>query len=209
MLSLKQWALATLVALPGNHDGCLPDLRQRLPMKLALILFALAAPALAADTAASTMIKDLEGVYKHQFEQTIAVAGKPSEKSTVEDVVEIMRHDDNHLYIRIAIHAGNGHRCKVQGIAGLEGSAFVYRDPEPPLSGEQCTLSVARKGDQLVVTDRIKPNTVSTCSASCGARSSLGEYTIAADKKTPIAAARVKGSKEYGKAVKAYEEMQR
>ena len=178
-------------------------------MKLALILFALALPALAADSAASTMIKDLEGVYKHQFEQTINVAGKKAEKSQAEDVVEIMRHDDNHLYVRIAIHAGNGHRCKVQGIAALEGTAFVYRDPEPPLSGDQCTLSVARKGDKLVVTDRIKPKMDSTCSASCGARSSLGEYAIDVDKKTPIAAARVKGSKEYVKAVKAYEEMQR
>ena len=181
-------------------------------MKLAIIplALALALPVGATTPGAAALMKDLEGVYRHAFQNKIVVAGKRAESSQAEDVIEIMRYDNQHAYVRASVHIGQGHRCSVQGVAAFENNAFVYRDPEPPLSGTQCTLRIARVGDKLVLDDRVKPATASTCSAFCGARSSMGEYTINLGKKTALGSpARIKGSKEYAKAVKAFEDSRR
>jgi hypothetical protein len=96
------------------------------------------------------------------------------------------------------------------GVAAFEKGAFVYRDPSPPLSGDQCTLSLSLAGDTLRLTDRIAPKGPSTCRALCTTRASLGDYSIPMSKKEKIGnVAKVKGSKEYAKAIKAFEEMQR
>lgn len=179
-------------------------------MKLALIALALAVPVGATTPGAAALMKELEGVYRHEFHNKIVVAGKLSDSSQVEDVIDIMRYDDQHAFVRASVHVGKGHRCSVQGVAAFENNAFVYRDPEPPLSGTQCTLRIARVGDKLVLDDRVKPATASTCSGSCGARSSLGQYSIDLRKKTALGnPARIKGSKEYAKAVKAFEDSRR
>lgn len=182
-------------------------------MKLSLLtslLLALAFPVHAADTPATKLMSDVEGVYRTQSQNTIKIGGKAAEKYVAEDVIEIVRHDDEHVYVHAVLPSGSGHRCTVKGIAGFEDGAFVYRDPNPPLSGAQCTLRISLKGDALQLSDRLKPGGASTCSAQCGARSSMMEYTIPTSKRSPIKQLpKFKASKDYVQAVKAYKEMQR
>jgi hypothetical protein len=156
-------------------------------MKIALLLAALAVPALAADSA--TLIKDIEGVYKN-----------------AEDVIEIVRRDDNHVYVHAALFSDKTHRCNMAGVATFESGSFIYRDPYAGLSDkQQCTLTVTLKGDKLRLTDRSAPNGPSTCGGPCGAGGSVGDYAISISKKDKISnLPKLKASKEYLKANKEF-----
>lgn len=180
-------------------------------MKVVLMLAALALPAAAAATPAARLIGDIEGVYKHRFINRIIVPGKPDEKYEAEDVVEVVRHDDRHIYVHAALTLDNGHHCGFHGIAGYENGVFVYHDPNPHLSDKQaCVVTIAARGETLTLTDRATPNGPSTCQSLCGARGSLGDYAIAASKKSPIDyMPKLKATKQYRQAVKAYQEAQR
>ena len=180
-------------------------------MKVVLMLAALALPVLAADAPSAKLIGDIEGVYKHRFPNRIIVPGKPDEKYEAEDVLEVVRHDDQHIYVHAALTFDNGHRCTLYGIAAYENGAFVYHDPNPNLSDKQiCMVTIAAKGETLTLTDRATPKGPSTCASLCGARGSLGDYSIAASKKSKITyLPKLKAGKEYRQAVKAYDEAQR
>jgi hypothetical protein len=180
-------------------------------MKIVHMLAALALPVAAADSPSARLIGDIEGVYKHRYTSRITIPGKPDEKYDVEDVVEVVHHDDAHIYVRAALTFDNGHRCGFHGIAGYENGVFVYHDPNPDLSDTQaCMVTIAAKGETLTLTDRATPKGPSTCKSLCGARGSLGDYTIAASHKAKIShLPHLKASKEYRQAVKAYEEAKR
>lgn len=180
-------------------------------MKFVLILAALALPALAADTPSATLISEIEGVYKHRFPGKIVVAGKADEQYESEDVVEVVRQDDEHIYMGASLTLSNGRHCKFHGIAGYENGVFIFRDPNPDLSDKQsCMVTMSVKGDALRLTDRVTPKGPSTCKTVCGARGSLGDYAIATSKKSKITyLPKLKASKEYKQALKAYEETQR
>lgn len=174
-------------------------------MKIALILLALAFPAFAADSPSTRLIKDIEGAY----EQRLDKPGKPGQPAEAEDRIELLRHGDDALYVNAALTTADAHRCFISGVALFENGAFVYRDPSPPLSGDQCTLSVSLSGDTLRLTDRLAPKGPSTCRAQC-ARASLGDYSIPVAKREKIGnVGKIKGSREYAKAIKAFEGMQR
>lgn len=180
-------------------------------MKIVLMLAALALPVHAADTPSAKLIGDIEGVYKHRFSNRIIIPGKPDEKYEAEDIVEVVRHDDEHIYVHAALTFDNGHHCGFHGIAAYENGLFVYHDPNPKLSDKQaCMLTIAVKGETLTLSDRATPKGPSTCETLCGARGSLGDYVIAVSKKTKISyLPKLKATKQYRQAVKAYEEAQR
>ena len=180
-------------------------------MIIALVLAALAVPAHAADTPSAKLIQDIEGVYKNRFPNRIVVPGKPDEKYEAEDIVEVVRHDDDHIYVRAALTFDNGHHCGIAAIAAYENGVFIYHDPNPMLTEKQsCMLTVSVKGEALHLSDRATPAGPSTCSSLCGARGSLGDYSIGADKKAKIRyLPKLKASKEYAQAVKAFDEAQR
>jgi hypothetical protein len=69
-------------------------------MKIALMPAALALPAHAADTPSAKLIKDVEGVYKNRYSNRIVMPGKPDEKYEAEDVVDVVRLDDEHVYLQ-------------------------------------------------------------------------------------------------------------
>lgn len=174
-------------------------------MKIALILLALAIPALAADSPSTKLAKDIEGVY----EQRLDKPGKPGQPAEAEDRIELLRHGDDALYINAALTTPDARRCFISGVALFEKGAFVYRDPSPPLSGDQCTLTVSLGGDTLRLGDRLAPKGPSTCSAQCS-RASLGDYSIPMSRREKIGnVGKVKGSREYAKAIRAFEGMQR
>lgn len=180
-------------------------------MKLLLILAVLALPAHAADTPSAKLINDVEGVYKHRFADRIVVSGKPDEKYEAENVVEVVRHDDDHVYLGASVTLDGGRRCSFHGVATYENGAFIYRDPNPDLSDKQsCMVTLSVKGDSLLLTDRATPKGPSTCKTVCGKRGSLGDYAFSAGSKAKITyLPKLKASKEYKQAVKAYEETQR
>lgn len=180
-------------------------------MKLLLILAALALPVHAADTPATKLISDVEGVYKHRFADRIVVSGKPEEKYEAENVVEVVRHDQDHVYLGASITSGNGRHCSFHGVAAYEDGAFIYRDPNPDLSDKQsCTVTLSLKGDMLLLTDRATPKGPPTCKTVCGTHGGLGDYAIASSSKAKITyLPKLKASKEYREAFKAYEEAQR
>lgn len=175
----------------------------------AMLALALAIPAHAADASATRLMADIEGVYRTQSQNTIKIGGKAAEKYVAEDVVEIVRHGYEQVYVHAVLPSAGGHRCSVKGIAIYEGKAFVYRDPNPPLTGAQCTLKVSLEGGLLQLTDRLEPGGASTCSAQCGARSSMMDYSVPTSKRAPIKQlSKFKASKDYVQAVKAFKEMQ-
>lgn len=188
-------------------------------MKLYLLVlaFACATPAIAAgneNADAATLMKRIEGVYKHRFMSATITPGKQSMEADVpyqaEDVIEIVRHDDAHIYVRVDLNFYNGHTCNVSGLAGYENQSFVFHDPEPSYpGGPQCVLRVSADKDKLLITDRATPDAESSCRGYCGARGGLSNTTM------PLSARRtirymdlVKNSRQYKKAeadLKRYE----
>ncbi len=158
--------------------------------------------------AATRLISSLEGVYKRQFKSGLVTGdGRPDEVVAAEDVVELVRHDDQSLYFRAQLQFYNGHSCGVYGIARYEpanGGAFVYRAREPAVAGSPaCTLSIAPTATHVVLSDA--PNGTPTCQDFCGARGSLRDYRIErARKRTIRYLPRLKASRQYQEAVAEY-----
>jgi hypothetical protein len=208
--------------LPGSHervyvyaDGSI-KLANEAYMKLYLLLLSLACctPAIAADNDAAALMKRIEGVYKHRFMSATITPGKAPMEADVpyqaEDVIEIVRYDDSHIYLRADLNFYNGHTCNVSGLAGYETESFVFHDPEPGYpGGAQCALRVSTDKDKLFITDRSTPDGESSCRAYCGVRGSLSNTTMPLSARRPIRYMDlVKNSRQYKKAeadLKRYE----
>jgi hypothetical protein len=150
----------------------------------------------------SELMHEIDGVYKHRFQNTMVVPGQANESYQSEDVIEVVPYDEEHLYLRAHLEFANGHTCDIAGMAGYEHGAFVYHDPEPPMKGERaCALRLHVTDKKLVLTDRETPDAEATCRAYCGARGSL-DYEIGRDARREIRyGERLKKSREYKKAV--------
>ncbi|MES2018119.1 MAG: hypothetical protein V4484_16650 [Pseudomonadota bacterium] len=163
-------------------------------MKIALLLAVLAVPALAADSPSAKLIRDIEGVYQ----------------ARADEVIEVVRHDDSHVYLHAAIFSPDGRHCNIAGIAAFEKGNFVFRDPSPGLSDVQCTLTLSVKDGALRLTDRATATAPPTCKELCGARGSLGDYAVATSVRAKITyLPKLKASREYLKAAKEFAESQR
>ncbi|HEU4851640.1 MAG TPA: hypothetical protein VFT37_05745 [Telluria sp.] len=166
---------------------------------LGSVLFAQAAePKVAKDAIAA-----LEGVYKYRFGNVTMEPGRELQVYESEDIVEIVRYDDSHVYVRAHLEFPHDQMCAISGIAGYENGMFVFHDPKPSRDGAPpCTLSVGAVGDKLVLTDRINDG-VSTCRAYCGERVSLSEITMPLSKRRSIRYLdRLKTSRQYIKAAR-------
>lgn len=153
-------------------------------------------------------ISAIEGVYKHRFQNGVIAPGRApgeaDEPIESEDIIEIVRYDDTHVYLRAHLEFYNGHSCGVSGIAGYENGAFVFHDPEPsPDGGQQCTIKLGAVGDRLVLTDRMTPDGLATCRSYCGVRGSLSDVSVPLSTRRPIRYLdRIKSSRQYIKASK-------
>jgi hypothetical protein len=156
-----------------------------------------------ADSASSKLIDQMQGVYKHRFANAaIAGPGKPDESYQSEDIVEIVRYDDERIYFRAELQFYNGHTCSISGIAQYDQGHFVYREKQALLPGEPpCSMSISTNAGQLSLTDRIN-GSASCHPGHCGARGSLSDYTILTSTKRNIRYMdRLKASNEYKQAV--------
>jgi hypothetical protein len=97
-------------------------------MKPILLLMLVAFQVQAAEVPPGKLTGEMEGVYKRRFTNAIITPGKaPMEADNfvqAEDIVEIVRYDDTHVYVRDKFQFYNGHSCSIAGIAGYENSAL-------------------------------------------------------------------------------------
>jgi hypothetical protein len=183
--------------------------RRTTPYGVLLIAIVLVGPqyghSQGADASASDRIRAIEGVYKRRETIGFIDQSTPSGESrrVVEDVVEVVRYDATHLYVRAKLNFFNGHSCAIYGISGYQGGSFTYRSSEAPTgNGPSCTLTISTTPTDLVLTDRPDPGGAGTCQAYCGARGSLSNYRINRSLRRPIRyMALLKGSGEYAAAV--------
>ena len=145
---------------------------------LPLLSLLLCVTAIAAESKSSKLIRSMEGVYKHQFTNGYrTAAGLPDETFEDEDVVEVVRHGNRHIYVRAELKFYNTHRCSIFGIASYEKGKFIYR-PKGWGSGKQCTLSISVEGKALRLDDSPSSDNQNSCRWACGMRGSLSDYTI-------------------------------
>ena len=182
-------------------------------MKIFLLLLLFALPVGAAEVKPQTLIKDMEGVYKHRFKNGIIATGKApmeaDEPYESEDIVEIVRYDDEHIYVRAELQYYNGHSCSISGIARYEKQGFVFHDPEPAYTGApSCKLRVTVTRDKLLLTDRDSTDGESSCQVGyCGARGTLSNLSIDKSTRRPIRYMNlIVKSRQYRKAI---EDLQR
>ena len=170
-----------------------------------LAIVVLAGGVAAAPAPAQQAMERIAGVYKHRFTSGLIVPGREETESyQAENIVEIVPHDREHVYVRVHLDFFNGHTCGIYGMARFEDGRFVYRDPEPPIAGDApCVLTVGEENGKLTLRDRPSPDAGRTCEAYCGARGSL-DYEIGMDKRRPIRYLdRLKASRQYREASEA------
>lgn len=181
-------------------------------MKIFLLLLSFALPVAAAEVTPQALIKDMEGVYKHRFKNGVIAPGKaPMEDDQAyesENIVEIVRYDEEHVYVRAELQYYNGHSCSISGIAGYEKQGFVFHDPEPAFAGApSCKLKVSLNNDKLLLTDREPDNGESSCRAYCGMRGTLSNISMDKSTRRPIRYMNlIVKSRQYRKAI---EDLQR
>lgn len=166
------------------------------------VMLAGAVGAAATATPAQQAMERIAGVYKHRFTSGLIVPGSDETESyQAEDIIEIVPHDREHVYVRAHLEFFNGHSCGIHGMARFDNGMFVYRDPEPPLvGGPPCVLKVGEVDGKLTLTDRPVADGGRTCAAYCGMRGSL-DYGIGMDQRRPIRyLERLKASRQYKEA---------
>ncbi|WLI87582.1 hypothetical protein Q4S45_12600 [Massilia sp. R2A-15] len=167
-------------------------------MKLFFLLLSLAIPA------AADPIGEIEGVYKERTSFEVFSEG-PAHVRTGENIVEIVRQDQSHIYFRAEYLYRNGHNCSISGIAAAEKGGFVYRERESLLPNEPpCTFTIRREGDALTLTDRLATDDARSCNAYCGANGTLSALSMPMKARRPIRYMdRLKKSRQYQAALEA------
>lgn len=136
---------------------------------------AISGAAVAADP---SLPQTLAGDYTLSFENSL-VSG---EHYRAENVLTIAPTGPDAAYVDTSLEFFNGHQCSVSGIAHVEGSDLVYREPETKKIGDDaCVLHVTRKGSKVVLSDE-----GGTCHAYCGARGSLSDDSFPRSSRRPV-----------------------
>lgn len=142
------------------------------------VLLGVALAAGAAIAAGVSPVQTLAGVYRESFQNQL-VSG---ERYQAENVLIIVPTGPRAAYVDATLEFYNGHQCAISGIAHVEGSELVYREPESKKIGDdRCVLHVGRKGRKVVISDE-----EGTCRAYCGARGSLSDDDFPLSSRSPI-----------------------
>jgi hypothetical protein len=137
------------------------------------------------------------GLYVEPF--NIAVYNgpdRPSDSSRQDHVLEIVRIDRTHAYIRTHMEFNNGHVCGIYGVATEQGGALIYRSHDR--SGARCILSIRRMGSRVVFDD---PDDI--CKIHfCGANGSFNFESFAVSSRRDIRyMKRLLASRQYAEAM--------
>lgn len=85
---------------------------------------------------------------------------------TTTDEVVIVPADRSTAYVSFGLTFFNGHECSIGGMARMEGSRLVLRDPDAQgFDGAPCRLQIWRQGSRLRWDDG-----EGSCQSTCGAR---------------------------------------
>ena len=167
-------------------------------MKLFLLLLSLAVPAVA------DPVGEIEGVYKERTAYEVFSEG-PAHVRQGENIVEIVRVDESHIYFRVEYLYRNGHNCSISGIAAAEKGGFIYRERESLMPNEPpCAFTIRREGDTLTLTDRYTPDHAQSCNSYCGANGTLSALSMPMKLRRPIRYMdRLKKSRQFQAALEA------
>jgi hypothetical protein len=168
-----------------------------MPRRLASLLLAALAPALALAAEAPVDIGKIEGVYRRSFPNG-DISGA---KFTSTDVLEILAVEKGRAYFRTELNFFNGHLCSLAGIAEVEKAALVYRDDSGG-PDHTCVLRLVPGGGHI----RFEDVGGLCAKESCGARGWYNQSSFKTAARRRIAdPARLKASAEYKEAVEADE----
>ncbi|MFB9289899.1 hypothetical protein ACFFTM_16290 [Pseudoduganella plicata] len=171
-------------------------------MRAACTVFLLTVLAAGIANAAAPAIADIEGVYKKRFKTTFQMPGVGETVEDAEDIVEVVRFDDDHVDVRADLSFSNGRSCSFYGIAGRDGDRYVYRAAPTAEQPRACTVILSVQENNLLLTDRVRPNEEPTCQDSCGPRAALADTTMPLKSRRPIRyMERLKNSRQYREAV--------
>ncbi|MBD8548508.1 hypothetical protein IFT82_17455 [Sphingomonas sp. CFBP 8760] len=95
----------------------------------------------------------------HYLSRTTDAQGK-----RVDSVVEIVPIAARHAYVHFDLHAPDGARCELTGIADAVGPALIYRASRHS-SARQCRITIRRQDRRLTYVDA-----GDTCASLCSAR---------------------------------------
>ncbi|MFL5140272.1 MAG: hypothetical protein ACJ8C9_16680 [Microvirga sp.] len=168
-----------------------------MPRRLAFLLLAALAPALALAAEAPVDIGKLEGVYRRSFRNG-DISGA---KFTSTDVLEILAVEKGRAYFRTELNFFNGHLCSLSGIAEAEKAALVYRE-DTGGPDHACVLRLVPGGGRI----RFEDVGGLCAKESCGARGWYNQSSFKTAARRKIGdPARLKASAEYKEAVEADE----
>ncbi|MCX7360233.1 MAG: hypothetical protein NT015_19090 [Alphaproteobacteria bacterium] len=132
-------------------------MRRSIPLGLILALCACAA-------AATNVAAQWDGRYEDRFENGL-VSGETFESTNVLDVLRI---DDQSALVEIGLEFYNGHECSFSEVFHVEGEALVYREQGTSDPAEQCTMTITRTSDAMVLHDENYGCAHGTCGARGG-----------------------------------------
>jgi hypothetical protein len=90
---------------------------------------------------------------------------------TTIDSVTIVAADRRNAHVSMELSFFNGHMCSIDGMARMEGTRLVLRDPQAQsFDGQPCRLEIWRDGNRLRWDDGD-----GSCRSNCGARGSFGD----------------------------------
>jgi hypothetical protein len=164
-----------------------------------LLLCAMLGSALAEET--SIRLADVIGAYRSPV-----VIRHPEGIIRTENVLEIVRYDQDNAYIRTRLnHPVTGNLCSVWGIADVQGSRLIYQsggiqDGVP----SSCTLAVKFEKGEVLFNDRDRQ-----CESQlCGANVHFSQFAFkSSDRRRITYLERVRKSRQYQEAVAEYERL--
>lgn len=125
----------------------------------------------------SKLISQIDGVYKHRF-QNGNVAG---DRYQSEDILEIVRVTDNVIYFKSSLDFFNGHTCHIYGIAKYtKDKSFTFNDNKDTSVDAGCILKIIPNANG------IKFETQYSCNEYCGTRGILNGTTFKAKERRKI-----------------------
>ncbi|HUX79209.1 MAG TPA: hypothetical protein VMW10_05635, partial [Alphaproteobacteria bacterium] len=146
---------------------------------------------------ASSMIDQIEGVYKHRFKNGL-VDGTSYES---ENIFEIVRVAKDAIYFKLNLQFYNGHTCTLHGIAQyIKDKAFLFRGD----SEDICSLKIEPTVDGVMLKDGVYGG--NPCrDYHCGARGGFNDLVFKKSLRRPIKYMKtLKNSADYKKSTEEF-----
>jgi hypothetical protein len=129
----------------------------------------------------------------HYLSRIVAPDGR-----RVDSVVEIVPIAARHAYVHFDLHAPDGARCELSGIADAVGPALIYRASRHS-SAPQCRITIRRQDQRLTYVDA-----GDTCASLCSARDGFDGSMAWGTRRRISDSAKLRASRPYRDAVEEW-----